>query len=335
VDSTSFGLVEESKTEKNGRQTGTETRSDGFLKRTIDSTADWILCQCIATGYGHRGRSFGTAISTEKSRLAGLSESSCHKVIDPVTIKRVIESEGVVEGWKEILRARLLRIYDQARLMIRVVTFDAAGTLIRLTRPPGLTYADCARGFGHELDPESVEAAFRTVWHTLAPPEESAGPRADDDYGWWKALVDRTMQLAGYRITSFDAYFDDVYAAFTRPGIWELFPDIPALLTELAGLGIRLGVISNFDRRLYVILQNLNVLQAFENVIISSEIGASKPAPRIFLEAARRFRVEPGEILHIGDDADLDEKGAIAAGCKAFVVGHDSNRMKGLTGSLQ
>jgi FMN phosphatase YigB (HAD superfamily) len=52
-----------------------------------------------------------------------------------------------------------------------------------------------------------------------------------------------------------------------------------------------------------------------------------QPAPRIFLEAARRFKVDPAEILHIGDDIDLDEKGARAAGCKAFVVDHDYNRI--------
>src|SRR5438132_5105787 len=135
------------------------------------------------------------------------------------------------------------------------------------------------------------------------------------------------MQEAGYNITPFDAYFDEVYAAFVRPGIWELFPDIPALLAELARLRIRLGVISNFDRRLYAILENLDVLRMFENVVISSEIGVSKPAPRIFLEAARRFQVNPGEILHIGDDAHLDGEGALTAGCKAFVVGNHSNRM--------
>jgi putative hydrolase of the HAD superfamily len=135
------------------------------------------------------------------------------------------------------------------------------------------------------------------------------------------------MQEAGYEVTPFNAYFDDVYARFAQPGIWELFPDIPAVLAELARSTIRLGVISNFDRRLYAVLDHLNVLRAFENVVISSEIGASKPASRIFLEAARRFQVNPGEILHIGDDADLDGKGALAAGCKAFVVDHDSNRM--------
>jgi putative hydrolase of the HAD superfamily len=211
--------------------------------------------------------------------------------------------------------------------MIRVVTFDAAGTLIRLVQPPGATYAESARAFGYDLDPKKLQAAFRAAWQSLAAPEESEGPRPDDDRGWWKELVTRTLREAGYKITPFDAYFDDVYATFARPGVWELFPDIPAVLADLARLRIRLGVISNFDRRLYTVLDHLNVLRAFENVVISSEIGASKPAPRIFREAARRFQIDPAEILHIGDDADLDGKGALAAGCKAFVIDHDSNRM--------
>jgi len=214
--------------------------------------------------------------------------------------------------------------------MIRVVTFDAAGTLIRLIKPPGATYAESAHGFGYQLDPERLQIAFRAAWKRLAPPHETPGPSPDDDRAWWKELVRRTMQEAGYRIEPFDAYFDDVYATFARPGIWELFPGIPAILTELARLGIRLGVISNFDRRLYSILGHLRILQRFENIIISSEVGASKPAVRIFLDAARRFQVQPAAMLHVGDDADLDEKGALAAGCKAFLVDHNSDRMQAI-----
>ena len=41
--------------------------------------------------------------------------------------------------------------------MIRVVTFDAAGTLIQLLHPPGLTYAETARHFGYLLDPGRVQ----------------------------------------------------------------------------------------------------------------------------------------------------------------------------------
>ena len=216
--------------------------------------------------------------------------------------------------------------------MIRVVTFDAAGTLIRLIKPPGTTYADSARSFGYNLDPDRLQAAFRVAWRYLAPPLETTGPRADDDRGWWKELVRMTMGQAGYRLGAFDAYFDRVYETFAQPGIWELFADVPDILAELGRLKIRLGIISNFDRRLYTVLGHLGILQAFENVIISSEIGASKPAPRIFLEAARRFQVDPAEILHIGDDVDLDEKGARAAGCKAFVVHHESNRIGTILG---
>jgi putative hydrolase of the HAD superfamily len=214
--------------------------------------------------------------------------------------------------------------------MIRVVTFDAAGTLIRLTKPPGATYAESAHAFGYQLDPERLQTAFGAAWKSLAPPAETQGPSPDDGRGWWKELVRRTTQEAGYRIEPFNAYFDNVYATFARPGIWELFPGIPAILAELARLGIRLGVISNFDRRLYSVLDHLSILQAFENIVISSEVGASKPAARIFLEAARRFQVEPAEILHVGDDANLDEKGALAAGCKSFLVDHNSDRIRAI-----
>jgi putative hydrolase of the HAD superfamily len=214
--------------------------------------------------------------------------------------------------------------------MIRVVTFDAAGTLIRLIKPPGVTYAESAHTFGYQLDPDRLQTAFRAAWKRLPPPEETPGPSPDDDRGWWKELVRRTMQEAGYRIEPFNAYFDDLYATFARPGIWELFPGIPAILAELARLGIRLGVISNFDRRLYSVLDHLSVLQAFENIMISSEVGASKPTVRIFLEAARRFQVKPAEMLHVGDDANLDEKGALAAGCKSVLVDHNSDRMQAI-----
>src|ERR1700736_626386 len=194
--------------------------------------------------------------------------------------------------------------------MIRVVTFDAAGTLIRLLDPPGTTYAETAGLFGYHLDPVRVQDAFRLTWKTFAPPPESMNPRPDDDRDWWRELVARTLEESGYRISPFDEYFATVYKRFARPGVWELFPDVPPILTELSRLGIRLGVISNFDRRLYEILTGLGVIDAFEHIIISSEIGVRKPAARIFQVAAHRFNVEVTEMLHVGDEAVADFRGA-------------------------
>jgi putative hydrolase of the HAD superfamily len=218
--------------------------------------------------------------------------------------------------------------------MLRVVTFDAAGTLIRLVRPPGQIYAEIARPFGFNLDPSRVQEAFRTTWRTFAPPVESAGPLPDDDRNWWRELVVRTMEVAGYRVDPFDDYFGAVYRAFARPGVWELWPDVPFIMTELARLGMRVGVISNFDRRLLDVLAHLGIREAFEHVIISSEIGVRKPAARIFKEAAQRFHVDVNEILHVGDEPESDFAGARAAGLDALLVDHKASKLSGVLACL-
>jgi putative hydrolase of the HAD superfamily len=218
--------------------------------------------------------------------------------------------------------------------MIRVVTFDAAGTLIRLLHPPGQTYAEAARLFGYDLDPARVQDAFQVAWKTMAPPVESAGPRPDDDRDWWRELVARTMAVAQYQILPFDDYFATVYQVFAGPGVWELYPDVSTTLSELLRLKMRLGIISNFDRRLYDILAELGVLETFEQVIISSEIGVRKPAERIFRAAAERFKVELSEILHVGDEPASDVAGARAAGLMGLLVDHKTARLSSIKKAL-
>jgi putative hydrolase of the HAD superfamily len=193
-----------------------------------------------------------------------------------------------------------------------------------------MIYAEVARIFGFSLDPDRVQEAFRTTWRTFAPPADSPGPLPNDDRDWWRELVVRTMEAASYRIDPFDDYFKAVYQAFARPGVWELWPDVPLILTELRRLRVRLGVISNFDRRLYDVLAQLGIREAFEHVIISSEIGVRKPAARIFKEAAQRFNVDVNEILHVGDEPESDFAGARAAGLEALLVDHKASKLSGI-----
>ena len=206
--------------------------------------------------------------------------------------------------------------------MIRVVTFDAAGTLIRLVDPAGHTYARVAAEFGCNCEPERMQAAFATAWRILPSPPETLGPNPDDGRGWWRSLVEKTLDIAGYKVNRFNDYFAKLYATFSQPGIWELYRDAKTILSRLNSSGIRLGVISNFDGRLRTILRQLDVADRFEHLVISSEVGAEKPSARIFHEAARRFAVEPTEILHVGDDPEVDVDGARMAGLQALLVDH-------------
>jgi FMN phosphatase YigB (HAD superfamily) len=53
------------------------------------------------------------------------------------------------------------------------------------------------------------------------------------------------------------------------------------------------------------------------HIIASTDVGACKPDPRIFAEAARRVRVPAAEVLHVGDSWRWDVEGARAFGMGA------------------
>ena len=93
----------------------------------------------------------------------------------------------------------------------------------------------------------------------------------------------------------FDAegYFEAVYAHFAQPGVWSAYPEVGEVLDALRGQGLALGVISNFDRRLYAVFDDLGLTRFFDHIVISSEVGADKPDPFIFQHALELFRRRP------------------------------------------
>jgi len=214
--------------------------------------------------------------------------------------------------------------------MIKVITFDAGNTLIRLSRPVGVTYAAVAKRFGAELNPIDVEHGFRAAWKTVPRLPDVPGPRPDDGRSWWRDVVIQTLENARVEVEPFDDFFDAVYHEFTLAGVWRLEPGALELLQDLRGAGLRLGIISNFDLRLREILKHVGVLDLFEQIIVSSQVGAEKPSPRIFEEALRRFAVEPAELLHVGDEEKADGEGARALGIQAFILGFAGSGLRGL-----
>lgn len=93
---------------------------------------------------------------------------------------------------------------------------------------------------------------------------------------------------------------------------------------ELKSRKIRLGVISNFDKRLRNILENLKLSSYFEVMFLSGEIGVEKPNKQIFVKAAKYFEISNmAEMLHVGDDEEKDFNGARNAGARAALFNPD------------
>jgi len=55
----------------------------------------------------------------------------------------------------------------------------------------------------------------------------------------------------------------------------------------------------------------------FKGSLSASVLGIAKPDARIFHAAASALQVQPHEVLHVGDDATLDARGAMDAGMQA------------------
>jgi putative hydrolase of the HAD superfamily len=202
-----------------------------------------------------------------------------------------------------------------------VIFFDAAGTLLRLERPVGWHYAAITRKHGLQADETRMESAFREIWRKRQPRTASLGARKDDDRPWWRELALDVLEAAVPFANTIDedAWFEDLYTHFAKPGIWVLYDDAMRCLDRL-GDQFRLAIISNFDRRLRSILNDLELGSRFEQVFISSEIGCEKPDVRIFQRALNSMNVEARRCLHVGDDPERDWAGALAARIAVFQV---------------
>ena len=135
----------------------------------------------------------------------------------------------------------------------------------------------------------------------------------------WARLVDATFRGLTDRPPS-QTFFGELYARFATREAWRVFDDVVPALEALAAGGFKLGVVSNWDERLRPLLSELKLARYFEAIIISREVGISKPSRAIFERAARALRLSPEAILHVGDDVSLDVRGARAAGLAALLL---------------
>ncbi len=73
---------------------------------------------------------------------------------------------------------------------------------------------------------------------------------------------------------------------------------------RLEAKGLRLAVASSSNRELIdAVLARLEVTDSFEVTVSSEEVARGKPAPDVYLEAARRLGVEPARCMAVEDSA--------------------------------
>jgi HAD superfamily hydrolase (TIGR01549 family) len=100
--------------------------------------------------------------------------------------------------------------------------------------------------------------------------------------------------------------------------VFQMRPDMPALLRRLANGGLKLGVIANQPAGMADRLAREGIADLFAYLGLAGLTGLRKPDPRSFTAACDALDVTPAEAIMVGDRIDIDIAPAKALGMAAI-----------------
>jgi putative hydrolase of the HAD superfamily len=206
--------------------------------------------------------------------------------------------------------------------VIKAVFFDFYNTLVGYDPPQEVLEARALRDFGIEVEPEifrrplllANEFIYRE--HARSP----IGKRSKEEklalYSQYHGII---LKEAG--IEASKELIAGVLGKLLKLDLkLVLFDDVMPALTHLRGLNLVLGLISNVDRDINPICQELGLSAMLGVVVTSQEVGFNKPQPEIFLEALKQAGVKPPEAIYVGDQHQVDVVGANGAGMRGILL---------------
>jgi putative hydrolase of the HAD superfamily len=205
--------------------------------------------------------------------------------------------------------------------MIEAVFFDAGNTLLKphpsmeevcleVLESHGLTVSAEELGLGLKNSEKYYEDRYWTDDTFWASEREAAE--------MWTRLYALLMRELG--VPDPEGMGAVMYDEFGKSSRWALFDDVLPALRALSGMGMLMGIISNWDARLSSLCLELDLAHYLHFVISSACVGRVKPEPSIFELALGRAGVQAGQAVHVGDHYYADVLGARGAGLTPVLI---------------
>jgi len=206
--------------------------------------------------------------------------------------------------------------------MVKAVFFDFYNTLVNYDPPREELEARALKDLGIDVSPEAfrrplvIADEFIYREHARSPLSKRSKEETKAVYAQYQGIV---LNEAGIDASP------KLIAAIL--GKWQqlkfklvLFDDVIPALTHLKGLGLILGLISNVDRDITPLCQELGLSAMLQVVVTSQGVGFNKPQPGIFLVALKQAGVKSSEAIYVGDQHQIDVVGANEAGMLGILL---------------
>jgi putative hydrolase of the HAD superfamily len=224
---------------------------------------------------------------------------------------------------------------------LECVLFDAGDTLLAPAPSFQGRFVAVAAEQGVPLEEAAVDAAIAAAVRAAAWPDDWTDPATQRDF-WIRFYQDVLTRLSHGGDDGMELA-EALFASFSDPASYRLFDDVRPALDELAGRGITLGVVSNFEPWLADVLALQGIDHLFATVAISGVLGVAKPDPQIFEAALAEAGADPSATVHVGDQPANDVAAARAVGITPVLIDRyarypepdDAHRVEDLTGLVK
>src|SRR5262249_10620789 len=186
---------------------------------------------------------------------------------------------------------------------LAAVLFDFGGTLDG-TLPWKDRMFRILRAEGVEVTPERFDPLFYRADDALVG--------AIPDTISLRETVDRLAAGVGVALGLSDALVEQVARRFVEDTT-RCVRDNLSVLSPLARRHA-LGIVSNFYGNLPRVCEDVGLRPLFNVIVDSTEVGCTKPDPRIFQHALAKLGLQPDAVTFVGDSLPRDMAGARGIG---------------------
>lgn len=204
----------------------------------------------------------------------------------------------------------------------QAVFFDVGNTLLFPYPSVSHVCEEILRRAGHVRDLDAIESVMPLVdqyYEDRYRDDDAFWTSEEETSGVWVGMYSLLCRRLGIEERAEELAMA-VYDAFGSPERWRAWDDVRPAFERLRDRGVRVGVISNWDRRLPGLLDGLGLTDIVEVVVSSADVGLRKPDPRIFELACGRLGVEAARSAHVGDHLYADVLGARTAGLAPILI---------------
>jgi len=136
-------------------------------------------------------------------------------------------------------------------------------------------------------------------------------------------VLSEALNQLGYSLEPADKIIVEAAEAYMEPWIQARTIDryAPSILRKLRKKH-KLGIVSNitYSPALWKTLERFDIVNLFDVVITSVDVGWRKPSPKIFKKALQSLNVLASETVFVGDELDHDVEGAQKVGMRTILL---------------